>query len=237
MSLLPLDNNVNPSRTLFAKYTGEPTLTFSTLTGVSTINGTASFGSASTGPTGAAGPQGNAGSAGAVTGTGTTGPTGASGLAGLGTVSYVVPPAQYVSVTPNNGYAPLPLQGGPVQLIGGKTYLMSFNCSYLIVSTAPPSLAKPLPGDCLGLTINTNTGGTSFVGNQATTTQTESPALIWNSSAYIYSLNVNALNLTCSITPVTTQTLTQIYCYAFLQNGTGATYPFTIRNYTITNLN
>jgi hypothetical protein len=235
MSLLPLDNNVNPSRTLFAKYTGEPTLTFSTLTGVSTINGSSSFGSSSTGPTGAAGPVGQVGANGAVTGTGATGPTGANGFASLGTVTYITPSAP---VKPKNNYTALPLGGGGVSLVAGKTYLMSFNCIYAIGNAlAPAPFSGPLPGDCVGLSINTNTGGTTFVGNQTTVTQSEIPSLIWQSGAYLYYNNSNAMNLTCTITPVVTQTLSQIYCYAFLQNGSPATYTFTLLNYTITNLN
>jgi len=235
MSLLPLDNNVNPSRTLFAKYTGESTLTFSTLTGVSTINGSSSFGSSSTGPTGAAGLVGIVGANGPVTGTGATGPTGANGVAALGTVSYTTPSAP---VTPNNGYAALPLGGGSVSLVAGRTYLMSFDCVYTIGNAlAPAPFNGPSPGDCVGLSINTNTGGTVFVGNQTTVTQSEIPSLIWKSGAWSYYNNNNAMTLTCTITPSASQTLSQIYCYAFLQNGSSATYPFTLLNYTITNLN
>jgi hypothetical protein len=235
MSLLPLDNNVNQSRTLYVKYTGEPTLTFTALTGVSTINGSSSFGSSSTGPTGITGPVGNAGIAGAVTGTGATGVTGPNGAAALGTAVYNTPSAP---VTPNNGYAALPLGGGSVALVAGRTYMMSFDCVYTIGNAlAPAPFPGPLPGDCVGLSINTNTGGTSFVGNQTTVTQSEIPSVIWKSGAWSYYNNYNAINLTCTITPNASQTLSQIYCYAFLQNGSTATYPFILSNYAITNLN
>ena len=232
MSLLPLDTNVNPSRTLFAKYTGESSMSFSTLTGVSTINGSASLaGSSSTGPTGVAGPQGFAGPSAPATATGATGFTGPNGLAAQAPVVDENTQSRTVAsrTNGNNNF----VIDVPFTVIGGKSYLISvMGWTKVVDSTGPP-----LPGDCVGLIINTNVGGgVALVGPQTYVSVPFPYLSAWQAQEFT-GLQGTPLNLTVAITPNVTQTITQFQFYTYLQNGSQATYQWTPTHYVVANLN